>query len=163
VLRSLIWSRRVAAFSKSTFLGGFGHFNFQLTWCLTRPGWRIPEAILRSLFGEVGVFGLEDGGERVVNGADASAEPALAQDTQIIAQAKIPFAFQAGSQVMPAGTYNISRQDHVLLLRETNSKAEEFLMVESASATHTPKTSTIVFDRRGDKYFLRSVYELTRP
>ena len=64
---------------------------------------------------------------------------------------------------MPAGTYNISRQDHVLLLRETNSKAEEFLMVESASATHTPKTSTIVFDRRGDKYFLRSVYELTRP
>jgi hypothetical protein len=92
-------------------------------------------------------------------GMVASAQPALAQDTQIITQAKIPFAFQAGSQVMPAGTYNISMQDaHVLLLRESHSKAEEFLMVANAYATHAPKTSAIVFDRRGDKYFLRQVW-----
>jgi hypothetical protein len=92
-------------------------------------------------------------------GMVASAQPALAQETQHVAQAKIPFAFQAGSQVMPAGTYNISMQhDHVLQLRESHSKAEEFLMVESAYTIHAPKQSTIVFDRRGDKYFLRQVW-----
>ena len=92
-------------------------------------------------------------------GMVASAQPALAQDIQLIAKTRIPFAFQAGSQVMPAGTYDISMQgDHVLLVRESHSKASDFLMVESASAAHTPKTSTIVFDRLGDKYFLRSVW-----
>ena len=91
-------------------------------------------------------------------GMVAAAQPVLAQDIQLVAKAQIPFAFQAGSQVMPAGTYNISAHDHVLLLRESHSKAQEFLMVESAYATHTPKTSTIVFDRRGDKYFLRNVW-----
>jgi len=92
-------------------------------------------------------------------GMVASAQPALAQDTQLVARAKIPFAFQAGSQVMPAGTYNISTADgHILMLRDLNSKAAEFLMVEDASTTHTPKKSAVVFDRVGDKYFLRQVW-----
>jgi hypothetical protein len=92
-------------------------------------------------------------------GMVASAQPALAQNTQLVARANIPFAFQAGSKVMPAGTYDISKQhDHVLILRESHAKAAEFLMVQDTYATHTPKQSAIVFDRRGDKYFLRQVW-----
>jgi len=85
--------------------------------------------------------------------------PALAQDEIPVAKAKIPFAFQAGSQVMPAGTYTISNQSgHVLVLRDTTQKASEFVMVHSAYTMHTPKQSVIVFDRRGDKYFLRNIW-----
>src|SRR5215471_16439291 len=92
-------------------------------------------------------------------GMVASAPPAWAQETQLVARAEIPFAFQAGSKVMPAGSYDISMSHtHVLLLRESHSKASEFLMVEDASTRHAPKASTIVFDRLGDKYFLRSVW-----
>jgi len=88
-----------------------------------------------------------------------ASQPAIAQDNTIVAKADIPFAFQAGSQVMPAGTYIITSQsDHVLLLRGPNQKAEEFVMVETEYALHAPKDSVIVFDHRADQYFLRHIW-----
>jgi len=92
-------------------------------------------------------------------GMIASSHPALAQDDIPVAKATIPFAFQAGSQVMPAGTYTISSQsDHLLLLRDSSQNAQEFVMVHSAYTVHKPKASVIVFDRRGDQYFLRNIW-----
>ncbi len=92
-------------------------------------------------------------------GMIASSQQALAQGETPVAKATIPFAFRAGSQVMPAGTYEISNQsDHLLLLRGSTRNADEFVMVHSASTSHKPKASVIVFDRRGDQYFLRSIW-----
>jgi hypothetical protein len=92
-------------------------------------------------------------------GMVASTQPAFAQGDTLIAKATIPFAFHAGSQVMPAGTYTISSQSpSILVLRENTQKASEFVMVHSAYSLHTPKRSVVVFDRRGDKYFLRNIW-----
>jgi hypothetical protein len=90
-------------------------------------------------------------------GMVASAPTALAQNTPV-AKADIPFDFQAGLRVMPAGTYIISRSDSLIELRETNQKAEEFVSVHAAYTSHTPTGSSLVFDRRGDKYFLRQIW-----
>ena len=92
-------------------------------------------------------------------GMVASTQTAFAQGDTLVAKAQIPFAFQAGSQVMPAGTYSItSESDHVLLLRESTQKAAEFVLVHAAYTNHTPAKSVITFDRRGDKYFLRQIW-----
>lgn len=92
-------------------------------------------------------------------GMIASSQSASAQDETPLARASIPFAFQAGSRMMPAGTYTISTQSgHVLVLRESVQKAAEFVMVHDAYKLAAPKTSVIVFDHRGDQYFLRSIW-----
>ncbi len=92
-------------------------------------------------------------------GMVASAPSAAAQSSTPVSKANIPFDFQAGLRVMPAGTYEITRaSDHMLVLRETGQKATEFLMVHDAYTAHTPTGSSIVFDRRGDKYFLRQIW-----
>jgi hypothetical protein len=92
-------------------------------------------------------------------GMIASSPQALAQDETALAKATIPFAFQSGSQVMPAGTYTITTQsDHVLVLRDPSQKAAEFVLVHPAYQHQAPKNSVIVFDRRGDQYFLRNIW-----
>ncbi len=90
-------------------------------------------------------------------GMVASAPTALAQNTPV-AKADIPFDFLAGQRVMPAGTYEITHSDNMLELRATDQKAAEFLIVHSAYTPHTPTGSSLVFDRRGDKYFLRQIW-----
>jgi len=90
-------------------------------------------------------------------GMVASAPTALAQTTPV-AKADIPFDFVAGQQVMPAGTYEITHSDNLLELRATDQKAAEFLTVHAAYTLHTPSGSSLVFDRRGDKYFLRQIW-----
>ena len=87
----------------------------------------------------------------------ASAPTALAQTTPV-AKADIPFDFVAGQRVMPAGTYEITHSDNLLELRATDQKAAEFLSVHAAYTVHTPSGSSLVFDRRGDKYFLRQIW-----
>jgi hypothetical protein len=90
-------------------------------------------------------------------GMVASAPTALAQTTPV-AKADIPFDFVAGQRVMPAGTYEITHSDNLLELRATDQKAAEFLSVHAAYTLHTPSGSSLVFDRRGDKYFLRQIW-----
>jgi|SRR5580704_952194 hypothetical protein len=90
-------------------------------------------------------------------GMVASAPTALAQTTPV-AKADIPFDFVAGQRVMPAGTYEITHSDNLLELRATDQKAAEFLTVHAAYTLHTPSGSSLVFDRRGDKYFLRQIW-----
>ena len=90
-------------------------------------------------------------------GMVASAPTAHAQTTPV-AKADIPFDFVAGQRVMPAGTYEITHSDNLLELRATDQKAAEFLSVHAAYTLHTPSGSSLVFDRRGDKYFLRQIW-----
>ena len=91
-------------------------------------------------------------------GMVASASAALAQSRSLVAKADIPFDFVAGQRVMPAGTYEITHSDNLLELRATDQKAAEFLSVHAAYTVHTPSGSSLVFDRRGDKYFLRQIW-----
>jgi hypothetical protein len=91
-------------------------------------------------------------------GVLASTSSAAAQSSSTTVKANIPFAFQMGSQHMPAGTYHIDLMSgHEVLLRGPGNHAG-FLIVHSAEVLQAPTTGSIVFDRYGNKYFLHQIW-----
>ena len=76
-------------------------------------------------------------------------------------QATIPFAFQAGSKQMPAGVYQITVQDHVMLLqdRDPGKYVAGYLIVTPSADGAAQTKGRLVFHRYGDRYFLREVWE----
>jgi hypothetical protein len=92
-------------------------------------------------------------------GALALAPAATAQSNSITARVDIPFAFQAGSQRMPAGTYHVSAiSDHTLQLRGPGKDATSFVMVHSVEVLNAPNKGSVVFDRYGSRYYLHQVW-----
>ncbi len=88
-------------------------------------------------------------------GSLASTPSASAQST--IAKVTIPFAFQTGSQTLPAGTYRVGRESNVILL-QGSGKSSGFVMMHPASRAKAPDHGILSFDRSGDKYYLRQVW-----
>ena len=74
-------------------------------------------------------------------------------------KATIPFDFQAGSQRMPAGQYEIDKlSGAVILLRGPAEHTSEFLIVHAAQANRAPNHSSLVFTRYGNRYFLHEIW-----
>jgi hypothetical protein len=92
-------------------------------------------------------------------GSLASTQSASAQGSSTpLAEVNIPFAFQTGLQTLPAGMYRIDRElDHVILLRGPG-KTAGFVEMHDAVKSHASNHGTIVFDRYGDKYYLRQIW-----
>lgn len=89
-------------------------------------------------------------------GVAATPSSAFAQDTGV--KANIPFAFQVGSTVLPAGTYIFTRQNEdIMLLRGPGSHSQALAMVLPEASNKTPKVGTITFNKYGDRYFLHKV------
>jgi hypothetical protein len=75
-----------------------------------------------------------------------------------VAKADIPFAFQVGSKVMPAGTYIFSRDGlHVMQLHGATAKAQAISMVRPESNSTAPKLGRVTFNKYGDRYFLTTL------
>src|SRR5271170_798293 len=91
-------------------------------------------------------------------GSLASAPSASAQSSTTVAVVNIPFAFQTERQTLPAGEYRIDRLSGNLLRLAGPDQAGGFVMTHDAIKTHPPDHGTIVFDRYGDKYFLRQIW-----
>ncbi len=91
-------------------------------------------------------------------GSLASTQFASAQSPTPLAEANIPFAFQTGSQTLPAGTYRINRQSNHLILLRGPGQASGFVQTYDTTKNHPADHGTIVFDRVGDKYFLRQIW-----
>jgi hypothetical protein len=91
-------------------------------------------------------------------GTLASTQSASAQDSTALAQVNIPFAFQTGAQTLPAGTYRIDRGSGYLVRLQGPGQAGGFLVMHVATKSHAADHGTIVFDRYGDKYFLRQIW-----
>jgi hypothetical protein len=91
-------------------------------------------------------------------GSLASAPSALAQSSTTVAVVNIPFTFQTERQTLPAGMYRIDRQSGNLLRLAGPDRAGGYVMTHDAIKTHAPDHGTIVFDRYGDKYFLRQIW-----
>jgi hypothetical protein len=74
-------------------------------------------------------------------------------------KATIPFAFQVGSKVMPAGTYIFSTQgEHLMLLRDANDAHSQIItMVLPQSDSKPPATGRVTFAKYGDHYFLHQL------
>jgi hypothetical protein len=90
-------------------------------------------------------------------GTLASTEVASAQTP--LAEVTIPFAFQTPDQVLPAGTYRIDRESTHLILLRGPAKAAGFVQMHDAIKTNAPNHGYLVFDRYGDKYFLRQIWQ----
>jgi hypothetical protein len=69
-------------------------------------------------------------------------------------KANIPFAFQVGSTLMPAGTYIVdSSSPRALWLRGQDGRGATVAMA-SASTNATTAAKKLVFNRYGSRYFL---------
>jgi hypothetical protein len=90
-------------------------------------------------------------------GSLASTHSATAQGTGV-AEANIPFAFQAANQTLPAGTYRIDRESSHLILLQGPGKASGMAIVYETIASHTPHQGKLVFDHYGNKYFLHQIW-----
>jgi hypothetical protein len=90
-------------------------------------------------------------------GTLASTQSASAQSTSL-AQVNIPFAFQTPLQTLPAGTYRINRESAQLVLLQGSGAAQGFVEMNGAIKSHASNHGYLVFDRYGDKYFLRQIW-----
>jgi hypothetical protein len=82
----------------------------------------------------------------------ASAQPPMAK-------VNIPFAFQVGTTgTLPAGNYLIHRQSKYLIRLEGPGFAKGFVMTHEIVKPYASNHGVIIFDRYGDKYFLRQIW-----
>jgi hypothetical protein len=90
-------------------------------------------------------------------GALASASHAVAQGTAV--KVDVPFAFQNGSQHLPAGTYRIDLDsEHLMILRGTTPDAAGVAMTNPEQRSSSIDSGKVVFHRYGDHYYLRAVW-----
>ncbi|MBI4875055.1 MAG: hypothetical protein HY822_10530 [Acidobacteria bacterium] len=74
-------------------------------------------------------------------------------------RASVPFDFMAGNQRVPAGEY-VFAQDwfrRQLQIGSTDAKVTLSIVFNAGSYNRTGFASALVFDRYGDRYFLREV------
>ena len=72
-------------------------------------------------------------------------------------QATVPFEFTVGGKLLPADTYTItSSQSGVIMIRNADTHFWA-LTIASHSNQESARGSELVFDKYGDKYFLREV------
>ncbi len=91
-------------------------------------------------------------------GSFASTQSAAAQSSTDMAEVNIPFAFTATNHILPAGQYRVVQEsDHMILLRGPVNAAA-FVLMHDTSTVRAPKQGKLVFDRYGDKYYLRQIW-----
>ena len=95
-------------------------------------------------------------------GSLASTQFASAQSPTPLAEVNIPFAFQTTNQSLPAGKYRIDLESNHLILLQGPHQAGGFVMSHDTDRTHAPEHGIVVFDRYGDKYYLRQIWTAGR-
>ena len=82
---------------------------------------------------------------------------------QQLTQAKVPFAFQAGSKMMPAGEYQIQRATTTAtttqLIRSTDSSVATFVLTNSVDSSDNKTNPRLIFHcyNNEDECFLSEV------
>src|ERR1700722_3212334 len=89
-------------------------------------------------------------------GSLVSTQSASAQTP--MANVTIPFAFQMGTQTLPAGKYRVERESPNLILLQGSGKASGFIVMNATSRSKAPDHGMLSFDRTGDKYYLRQIW-----
>lgn len=69
----------------------------------------------------------------------------------------VPFGFELGSQHFEPGVYTVKTPMENVVELQSTSKAAVILTIPGESAKAT-KTTKIVFDHYGDRYFLRQIW-----
>ncbi|HEY1265416.1 MAG TPA: hypothetical protein VGF06_17930 [Terriglobales bacterium] len=84
---------------------------------------------------------------------------AYAQDTRITA--KVPFDFTVAGKTLPAGEYLISRvstNDKVLAISCPDERVTMLAMPNNKEALNPAATTELVFNHRGNRYFLSQIW-----
>lgn len=88
----------------------------------------------------------------------APAPRATAQTTMHLV-ADIPFDFRSGSEMMPAGKYDIQAlSNRVLIVRSTTHTRSQFLLTTNTQTLKPSDRGKLIFHRYGSKYFLYQVW-----
>jgi hypothetical protein len=91
--------------------------------------------------------------------AFAPGSRAIAQNSSEHIGAIVPFDFRAGSEIMPAGKYDIQTlSDHVLLLRGVTHNRSQILMPIGSTTMKPTNNGRLVFHHYGNKYFLHQIW-----
>jgi hypothetical protein len=91
--------------------------------------------------------------------AFAPGSRAIAQNSTLHLIANVPFDFQSGSEMMPAGRYDIQQlSNHVLTVRGTNQPRSQFLLASNAETLKPPDHGKLLFHRYGNRYFLYQIW-----
>jgi hypothetical protein len=77
-----------------------------------------------------------------------------------VAQYDIPFAFQVGTTVLPAGHYDVHAQaaQGALSIRCFDCKAGVMVLTNAISAADMSGKTVLVFHRYGERYFLSAAW-----
>jgi hypothetical protein len=70
----------------------------------------------------------------------------------------VPFDFMVGNRHMAAGTYEVTSDQSMVLVRGAENDSATFALSFSASAGKIQERATLVFKRYGDRYFLNQVW-----
>lgn len=74
-------------------------------------------------------------------------------------EAHVPFEFQMGKAVLPAGDYSVTQSGHVLILRNESGKASAIaLLGPGASRKAAEPNGVLVFNKYGEEYFLSTLW-----
>ena len=80
---------------------------------------------------------------------------------QLQLRANIPFGFMVGSEVFPAGVYNVARVGNdasVLAIRSSDGRKSAWFLTFGTSSPEAREEASLVFNRYGDQYFLNEVW-----
>ncbi len=84
---------------------------------------------------------------------------AIAQSSPVREVANVPFDFRSGSNLMPAGKYEITKlSDHILLLRGTDQARSQIIPAFDTISMKPQNHGKLVFHRYGNQYFLYQVW-----
>ena len=75
------------------------------------------------------------------------------------AGANIPFSFKVGDSVMPAGKYNVSEKESLLIVSHVGAPATVFRLTMPVSRSTAPRQNTLRFTRYGNEYYLTSFWD----
>jgi hypothetical protein len=84
-----------------------------------------------------------------------------AQSVGVI-QVNIPFEFQAGNRILPAGEYRIERlsaeMEGIQLIRQSDGKAATLVTTLPSESKDESAPPRLIFDRYGNEYFLAQIW-----
>src|SRR5579871_1718993 len=72
--------------------------------------------------------------------------------------AEVPFDFQVGDTVLPAGDYRIEHVDGILKLRSESGNEAAVVLTIAAVAPRDAKEAVLLFHRYGESYFLEKIW-----
>src|SRR6185369_5061073 len=85
----------------------------------------------------------------------AFAASAQAQNAQNFKTFSVPFSFNVGSKVLPAGQYKITADNQTIRVQKTDGKANAVVLSQRTRGTsHTANEPKLTFRRYGSEYYL---------